>query len=112
MFSLVDLLLLLLPSVFLSRSFTPDARDPGRNCDVNQDLNNLSTNIDFDHFEKGNSFCEFLLREGVKYCLAYFLRQRGTLLPLAKIYRLNTLAESGVPPTRSKNGVFFCIKQG
>ena len=78
------LLLLLLPSVFLSRSFSPDARDPCRNCDVNQDLNNLSTNIDFDHFEKGNIFCEFYLREGVKYCLAYFLRQRGTLPPLAK----------------------------
>ena len=65
--------------------FTPDARDPGRNCDVNQDLNNLSTNIDFDHFEKGNIFCEFYLRENVKYCLPYFLRQRGALPPLAKI---------------------------
>ena len=83
-FSFVGLLLLLLPSVFLSRSFSPDARDPCRNCDVNQDLNNLSTNIDFDHFEKGDIFCEFYLREGVKYCLAYFLRQRGTLSPLAK----------------------------
>ena len=49
---LLLLLILLLQSVFLGRSFTPDARDPCRNCDVNQDLNNLrtKTNIDFDHW--------------------------------------------------------------